>query len=190
MVADAVEIALKCAGSAPCPDSAERDLLTTAGGATLGQRMAEISIEDSLTRAGLDAGISAPAADRVTLSLTPHSQRSPNGTMRFDAYHDGALVCTSHQPLLDGARALLDLGYPPETLLTTRHVGNSYDNVIPAPIGKLAGLTTEESSGTEARLRKYRPHPGGREGHSMRKSPSEVSGHPSEEIALYGEPAP
>jgi hypothetical protein len=107
--------------------------------------------------------------------------------MRFDAFLDGELVCTSDQPLFDGARALLDAGYPPATLLTTRTIGAGFDNIIPAPMGKLAGMATVENN-RDLGFAKYRPFIAPRGGPSMRKSASEVSGQPPEEIALYGEP--
>jgi hypothetical protein len=121
-------------------------------------------------------------SDRLTLSLTPHPKRSPNGAMRFDA---GELVCTSHQPLFDGARLLLARGYPAETLLTTRHVGNGYDNVIPAPLGELAELTCDEAN---LRFRRWAT-PSQPVWPPMRKPPSGVPNQPDTEIALYGEQA-
>ena len=39
----------------------------------------------------------------------------------FDAYFAGELVCTSREPLFDGARVLLACGRSPDTLLTSVH---------------------------------------------------------------------
>jgi hypothetical protein len=72
----------------------------------------------------------------TTLTLWPKAGR-------FDAYLDGQLICTSRQPLLDGARELLRRGCDPAALLTTRHEGKPYDNFVPAPIGELAKLTCD-----------------------------------------------
>jgi hypothetical protein len=72
----------------------------------------------------------------------------------FDAYLGADLICTSRQPLLDGARELLRLGHDPTLLLTTRHDGKGYDHFIPRPIGDLAALTVDEHN---LRLRKFVP---------------------------------
>jgi hypothetical protein len=111
----------------------------------------------------------------IRLTLRPHYEE-PNGLPvklgRFAAYLDGELVCISSQPLLDGARALLARGYPADVLLTTSHDGKSYDNFIPAPIGKLACLTAEEASLGFRKCRPWYPDVG----HRMRKSAAGVSG--------------
>lgn len=73
----------------------------------------------------------------VTLALRPR----PRGY--FDACLDGILVCTSRQPLFDGARELLRRGHDPADTLTTRHEGKAFDNFVPAPIGELAKLTCD-----------------------------------------------
>ena len=64
---------------------------------------------------------------------------------KFDAYVDGHYIVTSREPLLDGARELLRRGYDPDTLVTTRHDGKAFYSFEPAPLGRLAGLTIEES---------------------------------------------
>jgi hypothetical protein len=87
---------------------------------------------------------------------------------RFDAYLDGQLICTSKQPLLDGARELLRRGHDPAALLTTRHDGKGYDNFVPALIGELAKWAVEEND-AGVKFRRHRPWPGN--GHAqMRES--------------------
>jgi hypothetical protein len=74
--------------------------------------------------------------DTLRLVLRPHDRHG-----QFDAYLAADLICTSKQPLLDGARELLRLGHDPTLLLTTRHDGKGYDNFTPRPSGDLAALT-------------------------------------------------
>ena len=96
----------------------------------------------------------------VRLIIRPHPHRiGAKIADRFDAFLDGEFICTSREPLFDGARELLARGYDPSTLMTTRHVGKSFDNFKPAPIGKLAKLMIEESDAGGLRMRKWEPHP-------------------------------
>jgi hypothetical protein len=74
---------------------------------------------------------------------------------QFEAYLDGAPICTSHQPLLDGARELLRRGFDPATLLTMRHAGKTYDSFIPKPIAELAKWTAVERGSGGPRLERY-----------------------------------
>ena len=69
---------------------------------------------------------------------------SVNRAPAYEAQLDGERLCRSAQPLFDVARVLLGQGYPPDTLLTTRHEGSLHDSFIPAPIGKLAKWTVKE----------------------------------------------
>jgi hypothetical protein len=78
------------------------------------------------------------------LTVRPHLERGGYHVDRFDAYLDGELVVTSRQPLLDGARALLDQGHPPQTRLTIRHHGRDHDSFAPRSIGELAKWTIKE----------------------------------------------
>jgi hypothetical protein len=112
----------------------------------LSQPMLQTAPETTLCAAGLE---------RLPLRLT----LCPNGRHGlFDAYLGADLICTSHQPLLDGARALLALGYSADRTMTTRHEGKGYDSVIPQPIGEFAKLTVvEEAAGL--RIRRWRTRP-------------------------------
>ena len=93
----------------------------------------------------------------VRLILRPCSLTAAKHADKLDAYLDGHYIVTSREPLLDGARELLRRGYSPDTLLTTRHEGKSFDNFKPAPIGKLAGLTITEESRDGLRIRRWVP---------------------------------
>lgn len=83
----------------------------------------------------------------VAISLCPHIERAGFHTERFDSVLDGKVVCTSRSGWNDLARALLALGYGPETLLRVCHEGKSLDpTVAPRPIGELAKWTWAETS--------------------------------------------
>ncbi len=69
---------------------------------------------------------------------------SANRAPAYEAHLDGEYLCQSAQPLFDAARVVMGQGYPPDTLLTTRHEGSPFDSFIPAPIGKLAKWTVKE----------------------------------------------
>jgi len=67
-----------------------------------------------------------------------------NMSGRFRAHIEGTQVhmrSTSRQPRLDGARELLALGYPPETLMTTRAWDSPHMSFFPEYIGVLAEQT-------------------------------------------------
>ena len=70
----------------------------------------------------------------LRLTLTPH----PGRPGQFDAYLGDQLVVTSGQPLYDGARALLALGYSATELLTTIHRHQPHDSFRPSFLGVLA----------------------------------------------------
>ncbi len=95
----------------------------------------------------------------VRLILRSCSLTAAKHADKLDAYLDGHYIVTSREPLFDGARELLRRGYDPDTLMTTRHDGKAVDSFKPAPLGKLAGLTMEESDKRGLRVRKWKPHP-------------------------------
>jgi hypothetical protein len=92
------------------------------------------------------------------LTLRPHIERAGFHTERFDALLDGEVICTSRSGWNDPARALLALGYPPETLLHVQHEGKPPDpGIVPQPIGELAKWTWEETSAGGIKKRRWRP---------------------------------
>jgi hypothetical protein len=91
---------------------------------------------------------------------------------------------TSRQPLLDGARVLLDRGHPPETLLTIRHHGKDHDSFTPLPIGELAKWTYEERDKGGIKLRRWKPFGMPRDGVGVASktggdAPPGTRGHPA-----------
>jgi hypothetical protein len=71
---------------------------------------------------------------------------------------DRVLVAASRQPLLDGARALLELGYDLNATVVMRHAGSTIDS-LRTKIGDAARLTVEECSDGRPRFRSFRPRP-------------------------------
>jgi hypothetical protein len=108
------------------------------------------------------------------LLLRPHGLRG-----KFDAYLGDALICTSRQPLLDGARELLRGGHDPASLLTTRHEGKTYDNFVPTPIGELAKWDAVDHP-HGVRFQKHAPSG------FIRRSPMRVEGVPATHNANPG----
>ena len=96
----------------------------------------------------------------VRLIIRPHPHHTGAKIAdRFDARLDGEHICTSREPLFDGARELLARGYDPSTLMTTRHDIKTFDSFKPEPIGKLAGLTAREDK-NGPRIVKWKPTSG------------------------------
>jgi hypothetical protein len=77
------------------------------------------------------------------LTLIIHPTTHPS---RWRATLGDSTVCTSHQPLVDGARELLKRGMDGDLLLTMRHVDKTYDSFEPRPIKDLARVTYVESN--------------------------------------------
>ena len=70
----------------------------------------------------------------------------PLGAGQFEARCDGeVIVVRTRQPLLDGARALLDAGHTPDTVAVMRHAGSDV-NALTALIGVAAAYYIEESA--------------------------------------------
>jgi hypothetical protein len=67
---------------------------------------------------------------------------------------DRLLIKSTRQPLLDGARVLLDQGIDPDTTVVLRHDGSSADSLT-AKLGAAARLTVEETAHRPA-FRSYR----------------------------------
>jgi hypothetical protein len=95
----------------------------------------------------------------IRLVLTPcdHPHRGKYDAMREDT---GEHICRSHQPLCDGARALIQSGEAPQTLITMRHVGATYDSFEPAPLAPWAAKTIGERRREGLRQEKWRPYDG------------------------------
>lgn len=77
----------------------------------------------------------------------------------FDAYLDEQFICRSSQVIYDAARALLEMGYDPDEILTARHANSENDSFIPKPIGEWAKWMVQESDKGGMTLRRWAPHP-------------------------------
>lgn len=121
----------------------------------------------------------------ITLIIRPHC--SPRTGKRvygqFEARLDDRLICISHQPLLDGARALAAEGIDPENQIAMRHEGAAYD-ALRSTIGAAAKLTVEESEKVGPRFARWKAVCRSDVGAPMRFSGSPVpaTGHPAERL--------
>ena len=79
----------------------------------------------------------------------------------YAAFLDDELIVQSRQPIFDGARALLKLGFDPESLMTARHETSNADSFDPKPIRDFAkwSVTERDKGGIQRRL--WRPNPMG-----------------------------
>jgi hypothetical protein len=90
-------------------------------------------------------------SDQVIEIVIAKGKRS-NGTPHpflFDCWFENSarLLCTSRQPFLDAARALLALGCQPNAILVMRHAGSSVE-ALRASLQVAARLTVDECNGT------------------------------------------
>jgi hypothetical protein len=77
----------------------------------------------------------------------------------YQAYLGDTVLCTSRLPLFDGAREMLKLGYPAETLVNMRHRGKAYPSFVPITLGKAAKLTVIETPTLGPVLKPFREAP-------------------------------
>src|SRR5262249_47617787 len=91
-------------------------------------------------------------------AITPASRVTATRNGRFHATLNGELLTTSRQPLLDGARELLERGYDPNTRIVMRHDGSKVD-ALPSTIGAAAKLTVEERAHRRIRFAAWKHHP-------------------------------
>jgi hypothetical protein len=103
----------------------------------------------------------------VRLTVRPHLERGGFHLDRFDAYLDGELIVTSRQPLLDGARRLLERGFDPEALLTMQMHDRPYDSFQPKPMRELAEWTIKELDRRGLRRQRWEPFQYARPAHPI-----------------------
>ncbi|KQP95283.1 hypothetical protein [Methylorubrum extorquens] len=82
-----------------------------------------------------------------------------NKTGVYQAYVGDTLLCTSRQPFFDGAREMLKLGYPAETLVNMRRGGRAYPSFLPTTLGNAARLTVIETPTLGPVLKPFRETP-------------------------------
>lgn len=89
----------------------------------------------------------------LILTVRPHQDPG-----RFDILLDGEHLLTHRQTILPAARKLLDMGYPPNTLLTMQVEGSASISFPPRPV--LDWALTSISEGDRAMTTgKWAPHP-------------------------------
>jgi hypothetical protein len=69
------------------------------------------------------------------------TRRKPAGSQPRLESTGEVVVTSSRQPLADGARELIALGFDRHTMLTLRHAGSIHDSFKPAPIAEWAKWT-------------------------------------------------
>jgi hypothetical protein len=78
---------------------------------------------------------------------------------QFKATLDGStVVASTHEPLLAGARALLALGVPPDSVIQTRHAGSPHISMR-STVGAAAALTVLEPKDAGIRFRRWKEFP-------------------------------
>lgn len=77
------------------------------------------------------------------LILTPVDTKPGSFTASLEG-SPTATFAASRQPVVDGARVLLGLGYDPSDILVARQHDRPYDSLLPATIGHLAKVTYSE----------------------------------------------
>ena len=97
--------------------------------------------------------------ERLVVEPEPSENMRPEKAARFVTRLErtGELMTISHQPLVDGARRMLALGFEPETPLTMRHASKAFDSFTPMPIRYWAGWTYSESGSHPLRQRVWEP---------------------------------
>lgn len=86
-----------------------------------------------------------------------HITITPKGQL-YEARLGGDILTTSRTPFLSSARALLERGHSPDTVLTMRHAGEEMI-ALRGTIGTAAPLTVTESDTAGPRFARYRNPP-------------------------------
>jgi hypothetical protein len=74
---------------------------------------------------------------------------------RYDASADGRYLCTSAQPFVDAARALVAQGYDPTRRLVMRRQGGAQEDLA-GRLGAVAGLSVESTRFGRPSFRPYK----------------------------------
>ena len=115
-------------------------------------------------------------AERLIATLDP--KRPGAFAARLESTSE-EIVCSSRQPLVDGARELLARGFDPATPLTMRMEGKAYDSFQPLPIGRWARWSYTEGEKTPLRSVPWRPNPAVAERQkSGSEAPAGTGGYP------------
>jgi len=91
----------------------------------------------------------------ITITISPLPTSPGRFVVRLG---DQVLAASSRQPFLDAARCLIDLGHPPNSILTMRHAGSDGD-ALRSKIGAAARLMVREDARRGPELVPYRAIP-------------------------------
>jgi hypothetical protein len=114
--------------------------------------------------------MAASAKAAIRLVVTPEADSPGRFTARLEST-DELIVAGTRQPLVDGARVLLDRGFDPATPLTMRLEGKAYDSFQPLPISQWAKWTYTEGENTPLRCARWMPRPAVGEGQKVGSEP-------------------
>ena len=101
-----------------------------------------------------------PESKRIIEIVISRHMRSNGKPHRSDfdcRIEGGAVLCTSRQPFLEAARALIAIGCHPDDILVMRHSGSRVE-ALRASLGAAVRLTVDEHNGTRFAL--WKPFPG------------------------------
>jgi hypothetical protein len=84
---------------------------------------------------------------------------NPRGYGPYRVFLGQTLLCTTRQPLYDGARELLRRGYEADTVLNMRHEGSAHPSFVPTTVGHAAKLTVVENEAEGPKLVKHKANP-------------------------------
>jgi hypothetical protein len=113
---------------------------------------------DNPCRAGRHAATGPENKRTIEIVVSRHmcSNHKPHRS-DFDCHIEGgAFLCTSRQPFLEAARALIAMGCHPDVTLVMRHAGSRVE-ALRATLGVAARLTVDEHNGT--RFARWKPFP-------------------------------
>jgi hypothetical protein len=116
---------------------------------------------------------------------------APEAPGRLTARLEGTgevIVASTRQPLVDGARVLLDQGYDPGALLTMRHEGMDYDSFRPMPIAEWAKWTYKEREKGGIAIERWMPFAVPWSGQKAGFEPSVAPEGPETENRFHGGP--
>jgi hypothetical protein len=119
----------------------------------------------------------------VVITVAPIQGRPSYYTIRAD----GRLLGRSRTPLLDGTRALLAAGYPPNTILVMKHAASD-DVALTSIIGAAARLTVNDNRLGAPQFRRWRAAGGDVPAPPVRHTRLPSAGHRVDATSLLDAP--
>jgi hypothetical protein len=92
----------------------------------------------------------------LVIMVSPRARKPDQEPGYYEAEFEGRPLCTSTQPFLDGARKLLEMGYPPESEVVMQHRGAA-EWSLKSTVGFAAKLTIRENANIGPDFRPWKP---------------------------------